>query len=73
MQRLSITLNDVETELKGNRKKVKILTKNNDALNIKVKSLEKKVDKQENDIDDLKIKILNFKALSPSLKTYLID
>ena len=56
MQKLSITLNDVETELKENRKKVKILTENNDALNIKVKSLEKKVGKQENDIDDLKDK-----------------
>lgn len=56
MQKLSITLNDVETELKEHRKKVKILTENNDALNIKVKSLEKKVDKQENDIDDLKDK-----------------
>ena len=42
MQKLSITLNDVETELKENREKVKILTENNDALNIKVKSLEKK-------------------------------
>lgn len=56
MQRLSITLNDVETELKGNRKKVKILTENNDALNIKVKSLEKKIDKQEDEINDLKEK-----------------
>lgn len=56
MQKLSITLNDVETELKEHRKKVKILTENNDALNIKVKSLEKKVDKQENGIDDLKDK-----------------
>lgn len=42
MQKLSITLNDVETELKEHRKKVKILTENNDALNIKVKSLEKR-------------------------------
>ena len=57
MQKLSITLNDVETELKENREKVKILTENNDALNIKVKSLEKKIDKQENEIDDLKEKI----------------
>ena len=56
MQRLSITLNDVETELKGNRKKVKILTENNDALKIKVKSLEKKIDKQEDEINDLKEK-----------------
>jgi len=56
MQKLSITLNDVETELKENSEKVKILTENNDALNIKVKSLEKKIDKQEDEIDDLKEK-----------------
>ena len=56
MQKLSITLNDVETELKENREKFKILTENNDALNIKDKSLEKKVDKQEDEIDDLKEK-----------------
>ena len=56
MQKLSITLNDVETELKENREKVKILTENNDALNIKVKSLKKKIDKQEDEIDDFKEK-----------------
>mgnify|MGYP004593337519 FL=1 len=56
MQKLSITLNDVETELKENREKVKILTENNNALNIKVKSLEKKIDRQEDEIDDLKEK-----------------
>ncbi len=54
IQKLSITLNDVETELKENREKVKILTENNDALNIKVKSLEKNIDSQEDEIDDLK-------------------
>ena len=53
MQKLSITLNDVENEY---REKVKILTENNDALNIKVKSLEKKIDKQEDEIDELKEK-----------------
>ena len=56
MQKLSITLNNVETELKENREKVKILTENNDTLNIKVKSLGKKIDKQEDEIDDLKEK-----------------
>ena len=50
MQKLSITLNDVETELKENREKVKILTENNDALNIKVKSLEKKIDKKDTNL-----------------------
>ena len=42
IQKLSITLNDVETELKENREKVKILTENNDALNIKDKSHKKR-------------------------------
>lgn len=56
MQKLSITLNDVDTELQENKKKIKILTENNDALNIKVKSLKMKVNKQEDEIDDLKEK-----------------
>ena len=42
MQKLSITLNNVDIELQENRKKIKIVTENNNALNIKVKSLEKK-------------------------------
>ena len=54
MQKLSVTLNNVDTELQENKEKIKILTENNKALNIKVKSLEKKIDKQEDEIDDLK-------------------
>ena len=71
MQKLSITLNDVETELKENREKVKILTENNDALSIKVKSLEKKIDKQEDEIDDLKEKNSKFNLLK--LVTELLE
>ena len=73
MQKLSITLNDVENELKDNRKKVKILTENNDALNIKVKSLGKKIDKQEDEIDELKEKNSKLQSTITFLKTYLID
>lgn len=54
MQKLSVTLNNADTELHENREKIKILTENNDALNIKIKSLEKKVDKQKDEIDNLK-------------------
>jgi len=54
MQKLSVILNNVDTELQENKEKIKILTENNNALNIKVKSLEKKINKQENEIDDLK-------------------
>ena len=49
-----MTLDNVDSELLGNRGKIKILTENNDALNIKVKSLEKRVAKQKNEIDELK-------------------
>lgn len=49
-----MTLDNVDSELLGNRGKIKILTENNDALNIKVKSLEKKAAKQKNEIDELK-------------------
>ena len=54
MQKLSVTLSNVDTELQENREKIEILTENNDALNIKVNSLEKKIDKQKDEIDDLK-------------------
>lgn len=54
MQKLSVTLNNVDTELQENKEKIKILTENNNALNIKVKSLEKKIDKQEDEINGLK-------------------
>ena len=54
IQKLSITLNNVDNELQENRKKIKILTENNDALNVKVKSLESKVNKQTDEIIDLK-------------------
>jgi len=61
MQKLSVTLNNLDTELQENREKIKILTENNNALNIKVKSLEKKIDKQEDAIDDLKEENLKLK------------
>ena len=54
MQKLSMTLNNVDIELQENREKIKILTENNDALNIKVKSLETKINKQKDEIDNLK-------------------
>ena len=54
MQKLSITLNNVDIELQENREKIKIVTKNNNALNIKVRKNKKKVDKQKNEIDELK-------------------
>lgn len=40
--------------MQENREKIKILNENNNALNIKAKSLEKRIDKQKDEIDDLK-------------------
>ena len=48
---LSVTLNNVNDELQDNRKKIKTLAENNEALNLRVSTLE---DKQENEIYDLK-------------------
>ena len=73
MQKLFITLNDVETELQENREKIKILTEKNDALNIKVKSLEIKVNKQKDEIDELSENNSALKKLSIILKIYLIN
>ena len=48
---LSVTLNNVNDELKKKKKKIKTLAENNEALNLRVSTLE---DKQENEIYDLK-------------------
>ena len=69
MQKLSVTLNDVETELKESRENVK----NNDALNIKVKSLEKRQINKKMKLMILKRKNLNYKVPLISSETYLID
>ena len=53
-QELSITLNNVDTELQENRKKIKILTENNNALSLKVKTLTKNIENKDNEIDELK-------------------
>lgn len=54
IQMLSITLNNVDNELKDNREKIKLLTEDNDALNIKVSSLQKNIKDKENQLVDLK-------------------
>lgn len=54
IQELSITLNDVDEELKENRKKIKTLTENNKGLNLRVQNLNNKVDSLEDEISELK-------------------
>lgn len=61
MQELSITLNNVDTELQENREKIKTLTENNNALSLKVKTLTKNIEKKDNEIDELKEENSNLK------------
>ena len=51
---LSITLNNVDTELQENREKIKILTENNKALSLKVDTLSKNIDNKNKEIKELK-------------------
>lgn len=52
---LSVTLNNVDTELQENREKIKILTENNKALSLKVDTLSKNTDNKNKEIKELKI------------------
>ena len=54
IQMLSITLNNVDTELKDNREEIKVLTEDNNTLNIKVSSLQKNIKDKETQLVDLK-------------------
>jgi len=51
---LSVTLNNVDTELQENREKIKILTENNKALTLKVDTLSKNIDNKSKEIKELK-------------------
>lgn len=61
IQMLSITLNNVDNELKDNREKIKVLTENNSALDIKISTLEKNIEDKDNQLDKLKEENFNLK------------
>ena len=54
IKELSVTLNNVDDELNSNRDKIKTLTENNDALSLRVSSLEKKINSKDAEIEDLR-------------------
>jgi len=54
IQKLSVTLKDAGNEIVENRKQIKILTENNNALNLGVDSLTKTVNYKDNEITELK-------------------
>ena len=53
-EKLSVTLNNVDTELEENREKIKILTENNEALSLKVNTLSKNIENKNKEIKELK-------------------
>ena len=53
-EKLSVTLNNVDTELEENREKIKILTENNEALSLKVDTLSKNIDNKNKEMKELK-------------------
>lgn len=61
IQMLSITLNNVDNELKDNHEKIKVLIENNNALGIKVSTLEKNIKDKDNQLDKLKEENSNLK------------
>lgn len=54
IQTLSVTLSNVDDELKENREKVKLLTENNEALILRVETLAKNVKTKDKEIEELK-------------------
>ena len=54
IQTLSVTLSNVDDELKENREKIKLLTENNKALTLRVETLTKNVKTKDKEIDELK-------------------
>ena len=54
IQKLSITLTNVNEKLESNKEKIKTLTENNSALSLRVDTLTKSNKKKDNQIDDLK-------------------
>ena len=50
---LSITLDNVDEELKGNRKKIKTLTENNEALNLRIDTMSNKLYEKDKQIKEL--------------------
>ena len=54
IQKLSTTLTNIDSNIKENNKKIKILTENNEALELRVRSLTEKNKLKDNEIDELK-------------------
>ena len=54
IQTLFVTLNNVDTEIKENRDKIKILTENNEALTFRSENLTKNIESKDKEFEELK-------------------
>ena len=54
IQTLSVTLSNVDTEIKENHEKIKTLTENNEALTLRIENLTKNISSKEKEIEELK-------------------
>ena len=54
IQTLSVTLNNVDTEIKENHDKIRTLTENNEALTLRVENLTKNIKNKDKKIEELK-------------------
>lgn len=73
MKELSITFNNVDDELNNNRDKIKTLIENNNALNLRVSTLEKKIDKKDDEIEELKEENRSLKHSLEHLKDKFVN
>lgn len=53
IQTLSVTLNNVDEELKENREKIKVLTENNNALSLRAETITKNIKSKNKELKDL--------------------
>lgn len=80
MKELSVTLNNVDTDLKESRDKVKVLEQNNEALELRNNNLKKennnlksKIRNLENELDNVKDLFEKFKKKIDYLVHFFID
>ena len=62
IQTLSVTLNNVDTEIKENHEKIKTLTENNEALTLRVENLTKNIKNKDEEIEKLKEENISLKS-----------
>ena len=68
IQELSITLKDVDKELKDNKKQIKVLTENNNALELRNKKLNNKIMEKDKKLDILEKENISLKSIVYNLK-----